>query len=68
MRQFIDQVVASVRTMMRGQGVAPLIPTGRYGDALAGAGRLLRAMGIQPAMSAADRGALDLDHDLMRDR
>lgn len=66
--QLVEQVLASAQTLSRGQGPRPEIAPGRYGDALAGAGRLLRALGIQPSMPVEARGALDLDHDLTRDR
>jgi hypothetical protein len=48
--RLIDEVAA----LLRDRGVDPIIAKGSVGDALGGAGMLLRALGVAPLMDAAD--------------
>jgi hypothetical protein len=43
-----------VTTLLRERGLDPELPRGRAGEALGGAGMLLRALGVQPLMDAFD--------------
>jgi hypothetical protein len=47
------ELIDAVRDFLRGRGFAPEVPPARAGMAVAGAGQLLRAFGIQPGMSMA---------------
>jgi hypothetical protein len=55
-RQIYDpnQLVRDVEGLLRAYGLNPHVAEGKAGEALGGAGMLLRAMGITPAMHATD--------------
>ena len=53
-RQSYDpyKLIDEVTTLLRERGLDPELPRGRAGEALGGAGMLLRALGIAPLMEA----------------
>jgi hypothetical protein len=55
-RQSYDpyKLIDEVTTLLRERGLDPELPRGRAGEALGGAGMLLRALGVQPLMDAFD--------------
>lgn len=59
------RLIGEVQTLLRRQGIRPELLPGRTGMALAGAGELLRAMDVVPAMTMED--GLDLNRDFMKD-
>jgi hypothetical protein len=48
--KLIDEVTA----LLRERGLSPELPTGSAGEALGGAGKLLRALGVEPLMNIAE--------------
>ena len=48
------RLIEDVAQLLRDRGLDPVIAKGRAGDALGGAGMLLRAFGVAPLMGAAD--------------
>jgi hypothetical protein len=55
-RQSYDpyKLIDEVTELLRERGLSPAIPPGSAGEALGGAGMLLRALGVQPLMDAFD--------------
>lgn len=48
------RLIEEVTELLRDRGLDPYVAEGRGGDALGGAGMLLRALGIAPLMEADD--------------
>jgi hypothetical protein len=54
-------LIRDVKTLLEERGLQPTIPSGSLGQALGGAGMLLRAMGISPALSVEESYERTLD-------
>jgi hypothetical protein len=54
-------LIQDVKSWLEDKGLNPVVPTGGMGQALGGAGMLLRAMGIFPALSPEESYRRTLD-------